>query len=163
AARELDPITNADTILRVVLLAELGLQESDLQVEGRTAPRAELVISPLQRLDKTELFESRLSRARAAFKGVVDHPLLKTWGFTLASFADVKAQFSSWNLYVCLGLDPHQPGGIGQALLGGLQGRIDRLNAELEELNARYEVVYSMVRQLESRMEQSSEAELRWL
>jgi hypothetical protein len=42
-----------------------------------------------------------------------DGDLLKGWEFTLASFAEAKTEFSSWNLFSSLGLQPEESGGLG--------------------------------------------------
>ena len=67
-----------------------------------------------------------------------DHPLLRTWEYTLASFSDYKTMFSSWNLYQSLGLDPKISGGIGSLIYQTLQVKLDDANKEVEKLHEDY-------------------------
>lgn len=65
------------------------------------------------------------------FQAYIDHPLLKTWEFTLASFSDYKVEFSKWNLYASLGLDPQIEGGIGELLFEEISSRLEEVNREI--------------------------------
>ena len=67
-----------------------------------------------------------------------DHPLLRVWEYTLASFSDYKTTFSSWNLYKSLGLDPKNKGGIGALIYSILQEKLDDANKEVEKLHSEY-------------------------
>ena len=67
-----------------------------------------------------------------------DHPLLRVWEYTLASFSDYKTTFSSWNLYKSLGLDPKNKGGIGALIYSILQEKLDDANEEVEKLHSEY-------------------------
>lgn len=51
-------------------------------------------------------------RACDYFKNVVDNALLKIWEFTLASYCDIKMEFSKWNLGWAVGLPPKRPEGL---------------------------------------------------
>lgn len=63
------------------------------------------------------------------FKGVVDNALLKIWEFTLASYCDIKMEFSKWNLGWCVGLHPEESGGIGSALHQALTDKLHENHA----------------------------------
>ncbi|MEM8727479.1 MAG: hypothetical protein AAGE99_02030 [Chlamydiota bacterium] len=67
-----------------------------------------------------------------------DHPLLRVWEYTVASFSDYKTTFSHWNLYSSLGLDPKCEGGLGQLIYKELQESLDGYNRRVEELDADY-------------------------
>ena len=67
-----------------------------------------------------------------------DHPLLRVWEYTIASFSDYKTTFSSWNLYKSLGLDPKEKGGIGELIYSILQEKLDDTNQEVEKLHQEY-------------------------
>ena len=67
-----------------------------------------------------------------------DHPLLRVWEYTIASFSDYKTTFSRWNLYSSLGLDPKHKGGIGAFIYSMLQEKLDRFNQEVEKLHSDY-------------------------
>lgn len=67
-----------------------------------------------------------------------DHPLLRVWEYTIASYSDYKTTFSRWNLYESLGLDPKFEGGIGAFIYQKLQDKLDATNQEVEKLHADY-------------------------
>ncbi|QVL57743.1 MAG: hypothetical protein KFB93_01320 [Simkaniaceae bacterium] len=67
-----------------------------------------------------------------------DHPLLRVWEYTIASFSDYKTTFSRWNLYSSLGLDPKHKGGIGEFIYSRLQEKLDTFNQEVERLHSDY-------------------------
>ncbi|MCP5505543.1 MAG: hypothetical protein H7A38_01495 [Chlamydiales bacterium] len=67
-----------------------------------------------------------------------DHPLLRSWEYTIASYSDYKTTFSRWNLYKSLGLDPKDKGGIGEFIYQSLQKKLDATNQEVEKLHADY-------------------------
>lgn len=67
-----------------------------------------------------------------------DHPLLRVWEYTIASFSDYKTTFSRWNLYSSLGLDPKHKGGIGEFVYAALQEKLDGYNQEVEKLHNDY-------------------------
>lgn len=67
-----------------------------------------------------------------------DHPLLRVWEYTLASFSDYKVEFSRWNFYKSLGLDPQEQGGLGFLLYKTLQEKLDDANKEMEKLQQDY-------------------------
>lgn len=102
--------------------------------------------------------------ASEAFVSQTEHPLLKAWEFTLASFAEVKADISKWNLYISLGFEPNQVDGIGEALQKAIQDKLTVINDELAECQSRYDHTFAQVKSLEGRMKSSSsEQDLKWL
>lgn len=109
-------------------------------------------------------FVATLERMKDAFKLLTECPLLKVWEFTLASFAETKAQFTTWNLYTSLGLQPDQPGGIGQAIFNALKDKLEQANRRVQELQLEYEQMYGQVSYLQTRMSSAStEKEVQWL
>ncbi len=67
-----------------------------------------------------------------------DHPLLRVWEYTIASFSDYKTTFSRWNLFESLGLDPKHSGGIGHFIYSILQTKLDESNKEVDKLHNEY-------------------------
>ena len=105
-----------------------------------------------------------LEQAKNGFKSLSDNALLKSWEFTIASFAETKAQFARWNLYSSLGLQPEESGGIGACLYSALNERLQQCNREVEEHQEQYNQLYVHVKSIESRMRNAaSEEELRWI
>ena len=102
--------------------------------------------------------------AQNAFKALADNALLKAWEFSLASFAETKAQFARWNLYSSLGLSPQEKEGIGACIFELLQNKLNQLNAKVQEHQFEYEQVYTQVKYVESRIQRAStEKEIQWL
>lgn len=102
--------------------------------------------------------------ARNAFKALSDQALLKAWEFTLASFAETKYEFTKWNLYASLGFGTQEEGGIGQCIQRTIQHKLDQANKKAQDVQYEYEMVYTQVKTLESRMRHAStEQELHWL
>jgi hypothetical protein len=104
------------------------------------------------------------STGKGLEREAVSNRLLKAWEFTIASFADVKMEFSKWNLYASLGLHHSDPGGIGEVIYKSLEKRLEKSNADVEHHQAELEVAASQVRTTENLLKQSSsEAEIRRL
>lgn len=105
-----------------------------------------------------------LESVKNHFKALTTNPLLKSWEFTLASFAETKTQFAKWNLYASLGLKFEDVGGIGEYLYHILKGKLEQCNAQVEELNIVCEQLYVQVEHQQRRMQRAtSEKEAHWL
>ena len=76
---------------------------------------------------------------------LINNALLKVWEFTLASYCDIKMEFSKWNLGWCVGLPPQESGGIGEALRIDLEERLGRAHIESE---GSYQEAVSALQQL---------------
>jgi hypothetical protein len=97
-----------------------------------------------------------------AFKSIADNALLKAWEFTLASFSDIKMEFSGWNLNWSLGLNPEQKGGIGAALYEALDAKLQEANEKIEEYHLAAQEAFDQLKAAENLMKQAStEAEIR--
>jgi hypothetical protein len=165
-------ITTAEELIRTVLLQQLGLTEQNIKdYENRARPMVQshlLMQMPSRNSrglgDKSAYFLQRFEMAKNAFKALTDNALLKSWEFTLASFSESKMEFTRWNLYSSLGLGTQEPGGIGQCIYQNIQHKLDLVNRKVEALQAEYEMVFTQVKTLESRMRQAStEKEVQWL
>ena len=75
--------------------------------------------------------------------------LLKVWEFTLASFVDVKTEFSTWNLFASLGIHSEEKGGIGELAFQLLQDKLNQANEKLEKFQIDYEIAFDHVRATE--------------
>lgn len=164
------PISVKD-LLHQTLLSHFSLKEADLM--SYEAIEASLVksegfgasltghLSPAKIAHVRQFLEKK-EIAEAAFKGLVDHPLVKAWEYTLASFSEMKSAFNQWNLYPSLGLHPDEKGGIGEAAHIALQRRLDLLNEKIVEYQAAYEAAFHEARSVETLLEQaSSDSEMR--
>jgi hypothetical protein len=118
---------------------------------------------PQSKDQRLKLFSEMLAGSKRAFSAVTDHPLVKTWEFTLASFAESRSDASSWNVYTCLGGETRHHGGIGELLHKQIQENLDQSNQEITYLEERLEPLRVQLRYLEGRMSRVSEKEASWI
>lgn len=95
--------------------------------------------------------------------GIEEHPLLKAWEFTLASFAEVQGDISRWNLYISLGCNTQDPGGIGEVVYHKAQELIACFQDEEASFASRYDHTFAQVKMLEGRLRRpADEQDARW-
>lgn len=164
-------LTSAEEMIRRVLLKHLNLTQADL-TEYDSRPRNMLQSNLMMQTatlgggkgQACANFYVRFEIAQNAFKSLADNALLKTWEFTLASFAETKSQFARWNLYSSLGLNAQEEGGIGNAIHNILQQKVDDANRKIQEFQTEYEYAYQNIKYLEGRIRSaSSEKEAHWI
>lgn len=112
-------------------LGEKGYLDPSVQfVLGSLAPkRSYHSVEALLR----EFFQGEeLVAKQELFKAHTQSPLLKSYEYTIASFADVKVEFYKWNMYAGLGLDAKVEGGIGQTVFRYLEEALEKANKEIE-------------------------------
>ncbi len=153
-------------IFKQILFAEYELTEEDVRefenrpkglvVEGFLMSSIKTDVKGKTKSERVNTFLSQYEVCKNRFNSFTDHPLLKSWEFTLASFAETKANFARWNLYSSLGLGPDEPGGIGEALYGYLKRRVEECNAIVHENQTEYELMYGQIKFLEGRMKRAS-------
>lgn len=164
----------AETLLRYVLLQKLGITEKNLhEYEHRhQAITHTHMMVQLPKADKgrggigeaCSTFHQQFALAKTTFKSLADNALLKAWEFTLASFAETKADFATWNLYSSLGLNPQDAGGIGQTIYQILQKKVNDANEKVQAIQYEYEQVYYQLQLVEGRLRTAStEQELQWI
>ncbi len=162
--------TSAEEIIRNVLLNMLNLTNQDIS-DYENRPKAmiygSLMMQSTKESGKTGLcsqFVTLFSQACDAFKGLSDNALLKAWEFSLASFAETKAQFTKWNLYSSLGMEWQEPSGIGSCIYAIVQNKLNEANQKVADMQYEYEQVFQQLKTMESRMQGvSSEREGQWL
>jgi len=165
--------TSLESILKRALLIHLKLTEADIneyELRPKEMIHGGLLMTPSSRQASGGLgkrcvqFLKLFKEAKDAFKVFADNALLKTWEFTIASFAETKSQFTTWNLYTSLGLKPTDEGGIGPRLYEILKQRLDVCNEKVGELQFEYEQAYAYLQQVRQRLARAStEDEGRWL
>ncbi len=152
-----------DEFFEELLLKEYSLSKErwDLFKNGtRFVPRvlpkgvSSMVVDPQEAL--CEKMEMALKTALEAFRAAVDHPLLKTWEYTLASFSEVKMEFSRWNLFASLGMDSREKGGIAALLEAAIEADIEQANKKIKELHDSYSEAFDQVRGTESLLRNAS-------
>lgn len=149
----------SDDLIRHVLMERLSLSEEDLE-KAHSMEIAQFKNSQMafrgpdaniaRKLEQIQSYKQKEKEAKAIFKGVCDNALLKAWEFTLASFSEVKMEFSRWNLYSSLGLAPEEPGGIGEVIYKTLDEKIKELNLKIEEYQKQYEIAFDQLRATET-------------
>jgi len=167
-------ITSAEELLRKALQHKLQLTEQDLQdYENRPRPMIQRDLL-MQASGKREArrgkeahcrtFDLEFEAASKAFRSLTENALLRAWEFTLASFAEVKANFARYNFYSSLGLGSQEQGGLGECLYNALKKKLDEANRETQEQNELYEQMFMQVKHFEGRLSRAStEKEMAWL
>lgn len=93
-----------------------------------------------------------------------EHLFLKVWEYSIASFVDVKTEFSRWNLYESLGLHHGEKGGIGELMYSYLEQSLAQTNDDLSKTQQDYEIAFDQVRSVEARLKNAAtESEIRRL
>jgi hypothetical protein len=169
---EKHPISVRD-FFKKVLLSHFSLTDKDLisyeEIESSLVKTQGFGSSltahlPPAKIANARQFLEKQEIAEAAFKAVIDHPLVKAWEFTLASFSEVKSHFNQWNLYPSLGFHPEEKWGIGESIHSTLQKRLDNLNEKIEEYQNAYEAAFHEARSVETLLKRAStESEARRL
>lgn len=160
--------TTAEDIIKNIIMKELKLTDDDLketepgQSAFSSSPIMQVAPGGGKAIAKSN-FQTKFAAASIAFKSVADNALLKSWEFTLASFAETKIAFTTWNLYTSLGLQPDEPGGIGNIVHSTLQTKLDELNRKIEDIKIDYEQAAGHIRYLETRLRTAGEKEAEWL
>ena len=160
-------------IIHKVLLHKLGITEDDIIAHRKMAKSLAQTqgaqgsfsahLSTSQMYAVEEMLE-KSRKAKASFKSLTDHPLLKAWEFTIASFAEVKMEFSRWNLYSSLGLHQDEEGGIGEVIYRALETKLSASNEKIEEYHEEYIVAHEQLRASEALLKRAStESEIRRL
>ncbi len=160
-----------EELIEMLLMEENDLTPQDLaECENRGRGRLDAsfmggVVGKEATVDKAcARFREQKEAACRAFNLLTENPLLKSWEFTLASFAESGHDFCRWNLYASLGMGSEDAGGIGHKLYHLLKDKVDRLNEEAQEHQVAYEPLYDHVKYLETRVRTAStEEELKYL
>lgn len=167
-------ITTADEVLIRLLQKKHQITQQDLK-DDENRPKGMLQTSLFVQLphststhfgktNQVAQYLKELDEARKTFKALCDNALLKTWEFTLASFAETKPNFTRWNLYSSLGLGFDQPGGIGQCIYNIVKKKLEESNEAVKNFQGDYEQAYNHIKYLEGRLRQAStEKEIEWL
>lgn len=167
-------ITTCEAMLKMAILFTLGIKEEDLQtfserprdlVQQRLLNQvSKSAAKPNTKGEKIAYFQELFKAAAIAFKSVADNALLKTWEFTIASFAESKSDFTRWNLYQSLGLQSNEPGGIGECMHRFLNEKLKEYQKNIQDLQSHYELLFLQLKALEGRMKNaSSESQLAWM
>lgn len=164
-------VTNMEELLRTILLNHFNLKEEDLANylrREKLTHGASLFVQMPSSVPATsqnvEKFIKQFESAKTAFKALEANALLKSWEFTLASFSENKAGFTTWNLYSSLGFKQNEKGGLGETLYQILKDKLDESNRKVHDFQDEYDQAYSHVKYLETRMRTAStEKDIEWM
>lgn len=164
-------ILSVEEILRRIMLRHFEITEEDL-VDFENRPRGMIQTSMIMNTSSLSTggkstactkFLQQFLIAKNLFKSLSDNALLKSWEFTVASFAESKAQFTKWNLYSSLGLGTDEPEGIGQCLYNILNRKLQECNNKAEEYQIEYEQLFHNLKFIENRFRNADEKQAQWL
>jgi len=165
--------TNAEEIMQRLLLDAYNVKKEELEeygqeskgiVYGSLLMQAPLSKGAFGRKGQTvNQYRQAFEKAKNTFKSLTDNALLRSWEFTIASFAETKAEFTNWNLYSSLGLRFGEPGGIGACIQEFTEQKIEEWNQKVRAYQDEYETAYAQVKFLEGRLRSAdSEEQARW-
>ncbi len=150
-----DKAATVENLIHQVLLNYFEVTDEDLRIARQWEisqakntpfsvfqPPSQKVVLANEMLEKEKLVTN-------AFKGLCDNALLKAWEFTLASFSEVKMEFSSWNLYTSLGLYQEKQGGIGEVIYQLLNEKLQKINLKIQEAQEEYQLSLDSLRAAE--------------
>lgn len=162
--REMGP-RSAEQVIRSLLLENGGLTEEDVEDEERLAQLQMSIMlakqtavyyqKPSERGQRVAEWKKRFAKACTTFRTFTECALLRSWEYTIASFCDVKTEFSRWNLYIGLGIHPDQKGGIGEFLYAQVDGQLQKCNQQIEGLAQEYEKEMGSLQALETMIQAS--------
>lgn len=149
-----------ESFIKSLLLSRLELTEDDIKYyhemkEDLLSQKIALEVDRKRdrkksKSEKIGEYRQRMNGAKSAFKKMAENTLLRTWEYTLASFAESKPNFISWNLYSSLGLKNEEVEGIGPIVYKTLSDRIEQNQKMIENIQGEYERVYLEIKALES-------------
>lgn len=159
-------ILTIEQVLERLLMEKLHITSKDLE-DYAQRPRlmvfSSIVVTKEQK-NSCAHYEHLLSLGKASFVSLTENPLLKAWEFSMASFAETRADFATWNLYSSLGLDPREEGGIGQTMSRQISTQLEEKNRRVADLQEEYKMVYHQLMLAEGRLKSaSSEDQARWI
>lgn len=167
-------LTTADAILRNLLMQHLSLTPSDIE-QYTHRPREMMHGGLLMQVsshsgvlagkgEASAKFFELMEVGRSAFKGLTENALLRTWEYSLASFAETKSTFARWNLYSSLGFASNSPGGVGECIYNILQQKVEFYNQKANDLQFEYEQLYGQLKHLEARSRHlESQQQAQWV
>ena len=154
-----DPCSSMQDLILHSLLEKYGVSKDQLMQHREVQKKLPNPFSPgasgkaLKKLEQLDE-EERLLRKKVVL--MTEHPLLKTWEFTIASFSDYKVDFFKWNLIASMGFDHQESGGIGELMYNELNQTLQVSNEEIEKNQQEVEMAYSRIKMTETLMRNAS-------
>lgn len=153
-------------LLEKILRFHFDLEDTEKPFEVTRLKVSEIIYnehSLSKPFGKLEQFQEAFKQAQLALINFHENPLLKTWEYTFASFAETKSEFYKWNLYISLGFDSKKPFSIGSCIYSYLEERLKIYQEKIEFYDREYEQEFYRVKMLEKRvMDTESEKMAGW-
>ncbi len=153
----------------ITLLLRTHFEVSEKDISSKTVDSIDFANLQINRqelsqpLSKKQRFEEAFAKAQYDLVSYHEHPLLKTWEYTLASFAETQSQFYKWNLFTSLGFDSKQPYSIAQCIYKYLEEKIKSYEEQAKHHDREYEQEFYHVKMLEKRVvDTESERTANW-
>ena len=166
-------VLTVEGFFRFVILSHLQITEEEIQTHileeqnmARTFRKQEIAYDtrPSKRKKRIDNALQMIREVRKHFLCLTENALIRAWEYTLASFSEIKMEFSRWNLYSSLGLHPEERGGLGKIIYTFVEEKIAECNEKLEEYHKDYELAFDQLRATETLLKQaSSESDARRL
>lgn len=140
-------------LVKKILFVHYGISEADFQKRAPLHPELLLDYSNFHSpLTKYHQFEGSLAKAEQSLISFADNPLLKTWEYTVASFAETHSDFYKWNLYTSLGFDSKKPFSIANTIYDYIQEKMKAYEEKAKHHEQEYEQEFFRVKMLEKRV-----------
>lgn len=111
-----------------------------------------------------ETIAAKIQLAQEYFCCLTEHPLQRSWEFTLASFSDTRTDYCLWSLHTSLGLNPNEPEGLAERLFQILDEKVKEYNEKTAQMQPRCEDMDYQVQHVAVRLQSAKDdRELSWL
>ncbi len=158
---EMGLIFDQDQIIQAIL-RQIAVTEEAITIELSYDEIIEMIFQVLVPKETQKKGGASDAKRRLKMKG--ECALLKSWEFTIASYAEVKFDLCRWNFYASLGINWNDEGGIGQILYNHAQQTVDETNREIEKIREKFDAMNAEIIFLEQRSRQAaSEQDLAWM
>jgi hypothetical protein len=159
---------SAQTMLEAYLCHQAGIGRKHFQEyikrPVQNIATGSLRIETTSKQNQLELLAERYKLAQEHFCLLTEHPLLRAWEFTLASFSDIRTDYCLWSLHTSLGLNAQENEGLAQRLFEILDEKVKEYNAKTHDMQPRCEDMDYQVQHLMVRLQSAKdEHELSWL
>lgn len=130
---------NLYELLEGILKKHFSLKEEDFLAKKRLEKTEFFIASQMhaqglnssKKKEKIDQYFIAKEILFSTFQSFVDSPLLKSWEYTLASFCDVKREFTLWNLFSSLGLSHEDKEGVGGFLYKEIEKKLQEVHQEI--------------------------------
>lgn len=144
------PRMTIESFIKHFYLKQVGISEKELLSSSSLQLFKGAYHPSSKTLTLSERYHTLFAAAKRKFNHNCDNSLLKSWELSLASFSEVKMEFSNWNLYTSLGLAIEEEGGIGEVIFQEIHQQIKEANVKIETLQKEYERAFNEVRTTEA-------------